>query len=283
MCSTYLLRLSPFWLWALLTLFGLWLGLDLGSFTKGLIPLMYLLFYLYCVALSLLFYELENECPYLFEQIVFDKEWFHEGVVVHGLDWVVLHTYQCFLLFGFSFLCLFSTVLLKLLDGSARGWWLIDYGLVSSCSRVIQIHVHNVFSSFDGCVACCKRMLEFLKSSIIDKLFILDWDNASRTHRSRYVWKRDLFIIVRLLSFDRLLVSWWCDIKFWRRSFAEFVYIVNWIVNEWRLPFNNLHMPLCHFILWAFDPIHLFHGLRVLSLSIFQLHQLNWSVCNCAL
>ena len=41
-------------------------------------------------------------------------------------------------------------------------------------------------------------------------------------------------------------------------------------------------MPLCHFILWTFDPIHLFHSIRVLSLSILQLHQLDRSVCNFA-
>ena len=283
MLSTYLLRLSSFWLWALLTLFGLWLGLGLGCFAEGLISLMYLLFYFYCVALSLFFYELENEGSYLFEQIVFDQDWFDEGVVVHCLDLTILHTYQRFLLFGFSLLDLFFTILLKLLDGSARGWWLIDYGLVSHCSGVIQIHVYDVLSSFDGCVAYCKRVLEFLKAPIIDKLFILDWNDASRTHRCRYVWKHNLFIFVRLLSFDELLMSWRCDIKFWRRCFAKFLYIINWIVYEWRLPSNNLRMLLLNFfILWAFDPIHLSQSICVLSLSIFQLHQLDRSVCNCA-
>ena len=143
-----------------------------------------------------------------------------------------MHTYQSFLLFGFSLLDLFFTVLLKLLDGSARSRWLVDYGLVSNCSRVIQIHVHDVLSSFNGCVTHSKRVLEFLKAPIIDKLFILHWDDASRTHRCRYVWKHHLLILVRLLSFDELLVSWRCDLKFWCRCFAEFLYILNGIVYE---------------------------------------------------
>ena len=61
MGSTNLLRLSPFRLWTLLTLFGHWFNLVLGGITKSLVSLVNLLLDLDRISLPLLLDHLKDE------------------------------------------------------------------------------------------------------------------------------------------------------------------------------------------------------------------------------